>query len=143
MNRIPAKVMCVERKASRTDALQDMVNRMENTEWAGVIAERESIASEASDRDADIVLLDIDLLGSNPFEAVESLRHRNPSVRSIVYSRHVKRDAVEKAFAAGAWGFVSKREGAAAIAAAITRVMRDEYVMGPDVEAAFMKLTPG
>jgi len=139
MNRIPAKVMCVERKASRTDALQDMVNRMENTEWAGVIAERESIASEASDRDADIVLLDIDLLGSNPFEAVESLRHRNPSVRSIVYSRHVKRDAVEKAFAAGAWGFVSKREGAAAI----TRVMRDEYVMGPDVEAAFMKLTPG
>ena len=132
--------MCVERKASRTRALEDIVSRMDEAEWAGSITEGGTLAEDAGERAADIVLLDLDLPGpNNPFAAVEILRHKRPTARAIVYSRHVRRNDIERAFAAGAWGFVSKREGATAIAAAIPKVMHDEYVMGPDVEAALMR----
>lgn len=135
----PARVLCIERKDARAEVLAEMVGRMDGVEWAGRAQEAAGVADLAGDARADIVLLDLDLNGANPFAAVELLRHRHPTSRTIVFSRQVHGDIVERAFAAGAWGFISKREGAAAIAAAIPRVMQDEYVMGPEVEAALMR----
>ena len=132
------RVLCLERKDSRARALEDIVSRMDDVEWIGRVEEPAAVIDEVRQRRADVVLLDLDLPGPNPFATVERLRHARPGTRTIVFSRRVQPELIERAFASGAWGFVSKHDGTAAIASAIPRVAHDEYVMGPEIEAAFI-----
>jgi DNA-binding NarL/FixJ family response regulator len=57
---------------------------------------------------ADLVLLDISLGEENGLECIARLRHGNIAV--LVYSMHEDAETIDKAFAAGADGYVSKRE---------------------------------
>ena len=111
MMNLPANVLCIERKPARVSALEHLVNHLPNTRWAGAKTDIASAPDQVVDCAADIVLLDLDLPGSNPMATVELLRHRCPETRTIVFSRRVEPQTVVQAFLAGAWGYVSKREG--------------------------------
>jgi DNA-binding NarL/FixJ family response regulator len=81
----------------------------------------------------DIVLMDIDMPGASPFEAMRRIRDELPQTKVIILSglkgeRHIK-DAV----ASGAFGYQLKTEGFEQIKAAIDSVMAGRAHFHPEI----------
>jgi DNA-binding NarL/FixJ family response regulator len=49
----------------------------------------------------------------------------------------VRTDLIDRAVEAGAWGYVSKGEGAETIVSAIHEVLAGRFIMGPEVAAEY------
>lgn len=72
----------------------------------------------------DIVLVDLSLQRENGLSLVEQLHARG--IKVLVYSMHEDTVRIKRAFAAGAGGYVTKREGADTLVAAIRGVLAGE-----------------
>lgn len=110
------------------------------------------ICGEASCRDealpllataaADIVLVDLTLGDESGITLLETLRKDAPAIKCLVYSMHDDAERIQAALAAGANGYVTKREVAATLLAAIASILREERYLSPVVEAALQQAVP-
>ena len=93
---------------------------------AGSIADAvELLASDP----AEIALLDLSLGEESGLELIAPLREHGMAV--LVYSMHDDGKTIDAAFGAGANGYVSKREMAAVLLAAIDEVLRGGVYVSP------------
>ncbi len=104
--------------------------------WIGLLRSADALVEEAARLRPNIVLLDIDMPGKDPFRALQELTAKHPETRVVMLSGHVRRELIDRAFESGAWGYLSKHDEMARIAEALRRVMAGEVVMSPDVVAA-------
>jgi DNA-binding NarL/FixJ family response regulator len=56
----------------------------------------------------DVVVLDVSMPGGGFLQILGDLRHQHPDVRAIILSGHAEDEFAERAFAAGAAGYVAK-----------------------------------
>lgn len=80
---------------------------------------------------ADIVLLDLTLGDEDGLDLLRPLSHTRPGLPVIVYSMHEDVYHMERAFSAGARGYVTKREVAGVLVEAIDQVLRGEIWISP------------
>jgi two-component system, NarL family, response regulator DesR len=139
MNCTPIKVLCVDDNFLVAEGIAIMLRMAGGFEWVGQLSSADDLVSEAARTRPDIVLLDIDLPGRDPFEALEELNRVCPDVRTIIFSGFVERDLVDRAVEAGAWGYLMKGENGTEVADAIARVLLDEFVMAPDIETLYTR----
>jgi DNA-binding NarL/FixJ family response regulator len=78
---------------------------------------------------ADLALLDISLGEENGLVCIAELHRRNIAV--LIYSMHEDAATIDKAFAAGADGYVSKREQPEALLAAVSDVFAGNRHISP------------
>lgn len=78
---------------------------------------------------ADLALLDISLGEENGLECISELRKRGIAV--LIYSMHEDADTIDKAFAASANGYVSKREQPEVLLAAMADVLAGNRHISP------------
>ncbi len=78
---------------------------------------------------ADLALLDISLGEESGLECIAELRRRGIAV--LVYSMHEDAATIDKAFAAGANGYVSKREEPEVLLAAVADVLAGNRHISP------------
>jgi len=81
----------------------------------------------------DIVITDLSLPGVGGIELLRRLRLRQPALKALAFSVHEEGIFVERAFAAGALGYVSKRSAPDTLVAAVDAVARGEEFLSPDV----------
>jgi len=115
----------IERRFSLESALR----------WAGWVGDPQHAVQDIKRANADVVLVDIDMPGRDGFSVVRELAESLPHVRAIMFSGHVSPEYIDKAFEAGAWGYVSKAEPIEQLLAAISGVMNGEFVLSPQVSA--------
>jgi DNA-binding NarL/FixJ family response regulator len=72
----------------------------------------------------DLVVVDLSLGDNDGLELVREIRSRRPGPRVLVLTMHEAPLYVERAFAAGAHGYVAKREMTETLLTAIRRVLR-------------------
>jgi DNA-binding NarL/FixJ family response regulator len=77
----------------------------------------------------DIALLDLSLSSRSGLELIPSLEDAGIAV--LIYSMHENKDIIERAFKAGALGFVTKREEPDTLFAAINTIARGQRFMSP------------
>lgn len=133
------RVLCVDDNALVVDAMQVRLRHEGLYDLIGVLDRADDVVTFAASARPDIILMDVDMPGKDPFLVVRELSEQVPSARVVMLSGHVRRDLVDRAFDAGAWGYVSKSGGTDAILDAIRKVVGGEFAMGPDVEAAWGK----
>ena len=75
----------------------------------------------------DLVIGDINLKNSSGIELIKSLRESHPDVPVLVLSMHDESLYAERAFRAGASGYVNKRETAQKMIEAIRRVLDGKF----------------
>lgn len=80
---------------------------------------------------ADIALLDLSLGEESGLELIAGLRELGIAV--LVYSMHEDSDTIEKAFAAGANGYVSKREVSEVLLTAVSDLLAGRRHVSPQV----------
>jgi len=132
MSRI--RVLCVDDHAFLAEGLRSKISLEEDMEYVGWLPDATDLLKESQERKADVVTLDIEMPGPDPFEALSEVHRRAPEVRIIVLSAYVRDRYLDAAVEAGAWGFLSKADDPDTIVHAIRRVAGGEFALGPSVE---------
>lgn len=70
----------------------------------------------------DVVVIDLSMPGVGGLEVLRRMKHREPQLRALAFSMHEEAVIVERALAAGATGYLSKRSDPHALIDAVTRV---------------------
>jgi DNA-binding NarL/FixJ family response regulator len=136
MNAInPRKInlLCVDDHAFLVDGLRVRFELEPDLRLVGRLSSADGLLQEVRRLKPDIVLLDIEMPGMDPFEAADDVRRQCPDTRVIVLSAYVRDHYVSAAFKAGVWGYFSKADDADAIVEGIRKVERGEFAFGPKV----------
>lgn len=139
MQERPIRVLCVDDNELIGDAIEIKLSLHPASEfqWLGQLHTATGLLNEVMQRQPDVVLLDIDMPGEDPIEALRRLTEFVPHVRVLMLTAHVRRELIERAIEAGAWGYLSKYSGGESIVEAIQSVFRGEFVFGPGVASAY------
>jgi DNA-binding NarL/FixJ family response regulator len=87
----------------------------------------------------DVVLLDIDMPGKNPFEAIAELEAicgaGRGKPRVIMYTGLLEKPLVDRALESGAWGYVAKSDSPESLLTAIREVAAGSFSFSPAVRS--------
>lgn len=133
MNEPPLRILCVDDHAIIGEGLQTKLALERDMEFAGWLGSADTLIDEVGRTRANIVLLDIEMPGLDPFEVVGDLRRRYPDVRAIMLSAYIRDLYIDAAVRAGAWGYLSKSDEPSTVIDAIRKVGRGEFTFSPSV----------
>jgi DNA-binding NarL/FixJ family response regulator len=131
--RTPLRVLCVDDHAFMAEGLRSRLSLERDMEVVGQIETADGLVEEATRARADVVLLDIEMPGRDPFEALQDLGRRCPKVKVILLSAYVRDHYVDTAIKSGAWGYLSKSDSPDTVVDAIRKACGGEFVFGPKV----------
>ena len=127
-------VLCVDDNAGIAEALR-MKFSSGPLHWLGWLPDATDLVEKVKAECPAIVLLDLDMPGPDPFEALAQIASTGCATKVVIFSGHVRRELLDKAIEAGAWGYVSKNEGAGALMQTIERVLQGEFALSDEVRA--------
>lgn len=90
---------------------------------------------------ADLAIVDLSLQDSAGLELIKSLQRLEPPVPALVLSMHDEAVYAERAFRAGARGYVNKRESAQRVVEAVRRVLEGKLYVGEKAAEALAAQT--
>lgn len=129
-------MLCVDDNPRVAEALRTKIAREGSFSWAGWLPSTDDLTRHA-EPPVRLVILDLDLPGPDPFDAMRGLSQTQPDVRVVVFTGHVHRDLVERALSNGAWGYVSKNDGEDELLLALHRVLADDLAMSPEARSTW------
>ena len=94
-----------------------------------------TLAAFARDR-PDLVLIDLSLNGSSGMDLIRDLHAQFPSVQFMVLSMHEESSIAERAFRAGARGYVLKRESTMHVIDGMRSVLAGRFYVSPTLMSA-------
>ncbi len=127
------RVLCVDDHATLVQGLQKQLEATRDIEFVGRLGSAEDLVAEAKRTNANVVVIDIEMPGPDPFEAMEDLHRQCPNTRAVVLSAYVRDHYIDAAVNAGAWGYLCKNDDPETIVDAIRKVSSGEFVFGPAV----------
>ncbi|MDX2114857.1 MAG: response regulator transcription factor [Planctomycetota bacterium] len=119
------------------EAVRTLMLSSERFVPVGHLTSADSLAEEVGRLKPALVVLDIDMPGRDPLEALSEISRAFPETRTVVFSGHARADLVERAVMCGAWGYVSKRDGERHLMEALEQVMKGEFALSPEPAAVF------
>jgi len=128
------RILCVDDHAFLVEGLNARFELERDFECVGRLSTAENLVDEVKRTRAHIVLLDIEMPGPDPFDAVAELRRCCEDTQVIILSAYVRDHYIDSAYKAGAWGYFSKSDGMNEIVAGIRRVAAGEFALGPKVQ---------
>ena len=134
MKKLPIRVLCVDDHSFLIEGLAARFELESDLKFIGSLPNAERLVAEVKESKPDIVLLDIEMPGPDPFEAATDVRRQCPDVRIIFLSAYVRDHYISAAVKAGAWGYFSKSEDAATIVKGIRRVAGGDFAFSPKVQ---------
>jgi DNA-binding NarL/FixJ family response regulator len=130
-------VVCVDDNPLVADALRIKLSRTPEFRWQGWASDADALLEMSRRSCAAIVILDLDMPGKDAFDATEELMTICPASRVVVFTGHVRKELIDKAVKAGAWGYVAKSDGEDALIEAIEKVVEGEFALSPEVRATY------
>jgi len=127
------RVLSVDDHAFLAEGLRARLGMESDMEFVGHCPSAAGLVAKVRELAADVVLLDIEMPGPDPFEAVMLLRRQCPAVRTIILSAFVRDSYVDATVKAGAWGYLAKSDDPEVIIAAIRDVVGGRFTLGPIV----------
>lgn len=133
------KVFCADDNPLVTDALRLQIESAPDFRWMGCAEDADKLVEALAGPAGcpDVVLLDIDMPGKNPFDAIAEVAGHCGDTRVLMYSGLVQRELIDRAIQAGAWGYVAKSDGEEALFSAMRKVLAGEFALSPEVQAMY------
>ncbi len=131
-------VYCADDNPLVTAALRVQFQHNPDFRWMGCAEDAGQLIEDLARVGCpDVVLLDIDMPGKDPFDAIGELVDLCGDVRVVMYTGMVRRDLIDRAIEAGAWGYVAKSDGEEALFDAVRKVLEGQFALSPEVEATY------
>lgn len=115
------------------EGLVSMINREPDLAVAGEADGVGTALAVIAAREPDVVVTDLSLKDGSGLTLIRELQARHPAVRILVVSMHEEAYYAERAFRAGAKGYLTKRESTGRIAEAIRRVAQGRIYATADL----------
>jgi DNA-binding NarL/FixJ family response regulator len=106
--------------------LVNLIKRRANLEVCGQAEDAATALASIASTLPHVVIVDLSLKGGSGLDLIKDLRVQHPAVRILVLTMHEDASYAERAFRAGARGYVMKREATGRIIEAIYQVLRGE-----------------
>lgn len=131
----PIRIMSVDDNKLVREALERRFTATEGFEWCGALPDAKGLLARAREWRADLILLDLEMPGPDPFAAIRRLARHLPGAKVVVLSGSVTPGLVAKALSAGACGFLSKADEVRAMVEVAHEVAAGKVQVGPEVRA--------
>jgi len=128
------RILSVEDHAFVAESLKTRLEMEPDFEVVGMLGSADTLVSEAKRLRPDVILLDIEMPGQDPFEAIDDLKRRGLDSKVVMLSAHVRDHFINMAVDAGAWGYFYKGDDPGDIVAGIRRVMAGKFACGPKIQ---------
>ena len=143
MKRPSTRVLCVDDHAFLIEGLCARFEHDGDLRCVGRLATAERLIPEVRRLQPEIVVLDIEMPGPDPFEMADTVRRVAPSVHVVFLSAHVRDHYIHAAIEAGAAGYFSKSDEPDEILEGLRRIARGKVVFGSAVQARLRTTNPG
>jgi DNA-binding NarL/FixJ family response regulator len=127
------RILCVDDHAFLVEGLNARFELEADFELVGRLSNAENLVDEVKRTRAQIVLLNIELPGPDPFDAIADLRRQLKSVKVIIVSASIRDQYIHSAHRSGAAGYFCKSDEMNSLMDGIRKVRNGEFVMGPKV----------
>ncbi len=127
------RIFCADDHAFLIEGLRARFDRETGLQFVGSLGSADGLVEAVAREAPQVLLMDIDMPGRDPFETIEDLKARCPECRVILLSAFIRHAYLDVAVKAGAWGYVSKRDAPAAIIDAIRQVAAGRFAFSPEV----------
>lgn len=102
------RILCVDDHEFICNGLEARFGLEPDLEFVGHECSADQLDERVKQTAADVVILDIDMPGMDPFVMIRDLGVLHPNVRVIMLSAYVRDHYIDRALDEGAWGFFSK-----------------------------------
>ena len=134
MSREPIGVLCVDDHTFLADGLRIRIEAEPDMRFLGHLESADRLLETVLSLRPQVVLLDIDMPGRDPFDALVDLRRDAPFTRPVMLSAHVRERYIDLAYKASAWGYLCKADPPDAIIAGIRDVAAGRVASSPAVQ---------
>ncbi len=126
------RIFIVEDHVIMREMLRELLDMEQDLIVCGEAQDAEGALQEIDRSDPDLALIDVALPGMSGIELAERLTARHPEVVLMMLTAHGEPSYVNKAFQAGARGYVLKNE-AHIVPSIIRRVLAGEKYLSADL----------
>jgi DNA-binding NarL/FixJ family response regulator len=137
MSSDPIGVLCVDDHAFLADGLRIRIEAEPDMRFLGHLDSADRLLETVLRLRPQVVLLDIDMPGRDPFDALLDLRRDASFTRPVMLSAHVRERYIDLAYKSGAWGYLCKADSPDAIIAGIREVAAGRVASSPSVQERF------
>jgi DNA-binding NarL/FixJ family response regulator len=120
-----------------------LLGLIDDLEVVGAAADGAEAVALAVEHEADVVLMDLRMPGTDGVAATRELAARRPATRVLILTTYADDASVFPALQAGARGYLTKDTGAEALAAAIRAVHAGGVHLDPEVQARLLSAASG
>jgi len=125
------RVLVVDDEPTLRNLWERLLNAQPDLECVGTLASTDGLMDLVAGTGASVVLLDLNLPGLDPIEAIKRLAASAPDCRVVVCSGLSDSETIDAVIGAGAWGFVDKINPPNDTLESIRRVAGGEFVLPP------------
>ncbi|MBM4422458.1 MAG: response regulator transcription factor [Chloroflexi bacterium] len=134
----PIRVLIVDDHPVVRHGLRSLLSGNADIEVVGEAASGSEILPSLAGREADVLLLDVQMKGQNGIDAARRVRHSYPAVKIIVLTTYDDEGYLRQAVEAGVHGYLLKSASHESLPESIRAVMRGEKLLSPSlVSTAF------
>ena len=135
----PIRILIADDHPLYRDGLRAMLLAAVETELVGEAATGDEAIAQAADLQPDVLLMDVQMPGTNGIEATRHIRQTSPHIAILVLTMFSDDDSVFTALRAGAQGYILKGADRAELLRAILAVSRGEAIFSPAIAKRLMR----
>jgi DNA-binding NarL/FixJ family response regulator len=140
---VPVRVLITDDHPVVREGLEFMLGLQDDIELVGTAGDGGETLTYVPVLRPDVVVLDMRLPGKDGAEVTEHLKQEHPDVKVLILTAEPDGDALRRALAAGADGFMLKTARPAELAAAIRDVAAGKSVVAPSLTGALFAAARG
>jgi len=138
-----ARVLIVDDHPAVREALAMRIGRQSDLEVCGEAADLSEALRLVADTQPDVAVVDISLKTSCGIDLIKRIKHRNDTVRMLVWSTHSELHYAERALRAGALGYINKDQATDKIVEGIRRVLEGKVYLSEVMVQTMLHRTVG
>jgi len=135
---IPGLFM-VDDNTLAAEAMERYVTLSGHFRWCGWSLDPAAAVTMIIEIRPDVVLLDVEIPGTDCFAALKALVSQCPSSRVVMFSGHTQVALIERALQEGAAGYIVKDDPTPTIVQLLINAARGECVLSPTASSVYMR----
>lgn len=139
----PAKILIVDDHPLVREGLALRISLHSDLEVCGEADNEDTALALAKETAPDLVLVDISLKSGHGIELIKRVRALDPAIRILVVSGYQESLYAERAFRAGALGYLNKQESNEKMIEAIRTVLAGERFLSPEISRRLVEQALG
>ena len=125
-NSVPIRIIVACDNKLFREGLRNILNEYDEFEVIGETTNEFQTLELADKRNANILLIDVELLETDNFDLISALLQKKPNIKVLLLNMTTEETSILKALHAGAKGYVTKNSGGDEVAKAIHAIRGSE-----------------